>query len=373
VLFSAVLAVVLAGADHCHGDEFSITSDSTLIGQNYGYPSGTPSQGHTPVGHVDLVTESAVFIKNLELTGLDGRGINGETFMGFLLPVRARYRAHERLSVELGAILGHNFGDENTLDVAEPLVRLAYEPGENLFAIAGTILPTHWIHDAIYDDVNKFRTGAEQGFQFRADRGRFKEDLWISWRVREGQVTPEEFEVASATQYRMLDDALWLDAQVLCSHVGGQRSASPRVGNNVTLLGGASYGFAGPLGCTSIDELRVAARYLYSSDDTDQTAGVTGCGYELCAWFDMHPDDRVLLRFHGSYFEGNDLLARRGDPLYRLDRYGQVGGVALFEVVDDLCIETSAVAQLTEDSFNYTFMLNFIWGHAFTVDFLQPR
>lgn len=373
VLSSAILAVVFAGASHCLGDEFSITTDSTVIGQNYGYPSGTPSQGRTPVGQVDLVTESAVFIENLELTGLDDHGIDGETFTGFLLPLRARYRAHERLSVELGAILGHNFGDENTLDVAEPLVRLAYEPRDNLYVIAGTMLPTHWIHDAIYDDVNKFRTGVEQGFQFRADRDTFKQDLWISWRVREGQVAPEEFDVANTMQWRMSEDALWLDTQVLCSHVGGQRSASPRVGNNVTLLGGASYGFANPMGNTSIDELRLCARYLFSSDDTEQTSGVTGSGYEVCAWVDMHPDDGVLLRLHGSYFEGDDLLARRGDPLYRLDRYGQVGAAALFDVAEDLCIETSGVAQLTEDRFNYTFMLNFIWGHAFAIDFVGPR
>jgi hypothetical protein len=65
------------------------------------------------------------FLKNLELIGFEEQtGIDGETFIGFFAPVRGRYRAHESLSFELGAVLGQNFGDDDELDIAEPLVRL---------------------------------------------------------------------------------------------------------------------------------------------------------------------------------------------------------------------------------------------------------
>jgi hypothetical protein len=186
-LLGVCLFLSLAGS--ARSQEYSIIPDSTVIGRNFGYPSGTPIQGQTPVGEIDLVLETVVFFKNLELTGFDSStNINGETFFGFLLPVRGRYRAHDQLTFEVGAVVGQDFGDEDALNIAEPLVRLVYEPTEGVFLIAGTILPTHWIHDAMLDDVQKFRINAEQGFQIRADVSWLKNDTWINWRVRESDI-----------------------------------------------------------------------------------------------------------------------------------------------------------------------------------------
>ena len=55
------------------------------------------------------------------LEALSEDGFDGETFLGFLLPVRLRLRPHELVTLELGAVLGQNFGDEDELDIAEPL------------------------------------------------------------------------------------------------------------------------------------------------------------------------------------------------------------------------------------------------------------
>ena len=154
--------------------------------------------------------------------------IDGETLIEFILPFRFRSRAHKELAVELGAIIGHNFGDDDDIDIFEPLFRLGYEPVANICLIGGTIFPTHWIHDAIYDDVTKFRTNAEQGFPFRSDMKQLKEDLWRNWKVRENELDPEESVVDNSTQYRILDEALWFDGQSMWTHTGGQKNISPR-------------------------------------------------------------------------------------------------------------------------------------------------
>ena len=103
-----VIALILSGLiSTSFSEEYSTIKDNTVLGQNFGYPSGT--QGQTPIGDVDLVLETAVFMKNLELIGFNEQtGIDGETFIGFLVPIRGRYRAHESLTFEFGAVLGHN-------------------------------------------------------------------------------------------------------------------------------------------------------------------------------------------------------------------------------------------------------------------------
>jgi hypothetical protein len=46
-----------------YSEEYSTIKDSTVLGQNFGYPSGTTRQGQTTIGDVDLVLETAVFFK----------------------------------------------------------------------------------------------------------------------------------------------------------------------------------------------------------------------------------------------------------------------------------------------------------------------
>ncbi|MDH3601689.1 MAG: hypothetical protein OEU26_18930 [Candidatus Tectomicrobia bacterium] len=368
------LLVLLANAINVsvtRGDEFSITPDSTVIGQNYGYPSGTPSQGLPSASQVDLVVETTVFAKNLELEGLGA--IEGETFIGVLAPLRLRYAADEKVSIEVGAVLGHNFGDDNKLDIAEPIFRIVIEPFNDVFFVAGTIFPTHWIHDALHDDVQKFRTNTEQGFQLRIDHSQFKHDSWINWRIREGEIRPEEFEVGSASQIRLFDDILRLDAQAMVDHAGGQISSSPRVETNFTLLGGASVGIRNPFGWSSIQDARIGGAYFYSSEDINDMPRLTGEAWEVRGNLDLSPIDWTWVRLHIGYFNGNDFLARRGDPLYGLDDYVQGGITALVGMGSDLRIEAGFVIQDNDGNTNYTFQVNVSWGNAFNFDFLKPR
>ncbi|MCH7867329.1 MAG: hypothetical protein IH881_06495 [Myxococcales bacterium] len=189
-------------ARNAEAEEFSTISSSSVLGRNTGIPTGTSDPFDTDtvsaeqVGRVDFVVESVVYFKNMELFGLDV--VEGETLFGVLLPIRFRYRAHERLQLELGGLFGEDFGDSKRLNVAEPLFRIGFSPSPRVHLVAGTIYPTHWIHDALVDDTNKLRGRAEQGVQLRVDRDRVKQDLWINWRVRETGMWAEEFEIASA-------------------------------------------------------------------------------------------------------------------------------------------------------------------------------
>ena len=84
-------------------DDFSNISTSTVLGRNTGIPTGSGDSlalraGSDGIGRVDLVLESAFYFKNLELFGLEV--VEGETLFGVLLPLRFRYRAHERLQCQ---------------------------------------------------------------------------------------------------------------------------------------------------------------------------------------------------------------------------------------------------------------------------------
>lgn len=350
-------------------DEYSTISQSTVLGRTTGIPTGIataflPEQ--TPdedIGRVDFVTEAAFYFKNMELFGLEE--VEGETLFGVLLPLRFQYRADARLQFEVGAILGADYGDDERVNVTEPLVRLTYAPKTDLFLVAGTIHPTHWIHDALVDDTNKLRGRAEQGVQLRIDRARFKQDIWANWRIRETGVRAEEFEIAAANQLRLIDNVLWLDAQGIWSHAGGQISSDSRLEHSLGFLVGASLGTGRRSGFVTIDDARLFGRYLYSIESGRGIDRDTGSGWEIAAATTLPLGKTTRGRIHASYFAGHGLEAERGDPLYLIDDYIQLGGSLLFRPLPGLGIETGILGQWTDDELNFTYTVNFVWGQGF--------
>lgn len=355
--------------------EYSSITESTVIGSNFGGPSGMGGEASPPPGKPAIAIETLLFIKNLEISGLSDKGIEGETIIQSLVPARFFYRAGERTRIELGALLGHKFGDDHEVDITSPLARIIHEPAADIFLVAGTIFPTHPIHDAMIDDIRKFgvndenmdfHSQVEQGFQFRVDRKRFKQDLWINWKVREEADTREEFEAASVSVFKCFDEALWMNFQVRAVHIGGQNNdLDLGVDENHSMTAGVSWGVKQPFGLLSLNDLRFRADYLSSSDSTLSPSTENGDGYEIGVSGDWSLNQKTRLTLNASHFSGSEFYSRDGDPLYQLDNYSQVGVTSLFSLDPEFLIETGLTGQMAEDKFNFSFMVNFLWGHGF--------
>lgn len=355
VRFASVFFLFFVLSGNSLAGEYPVVSDGTVIGGNYGYAQGTPEA--TEAGGIDLVVEAAFFSKNLEIP-------DGRTYIGYLAPIRLRYRPNERLTLEAGALLGRNYGDDRELDVTEPLLRLAYEPIDAAYLIAGSLIRTHPIHDALFDDAWAFGRNAEHGLQIRVDGRRLKEDLWLNWKVRETERRSEKFDFASVTQLRF--GGLWLDGQLFWVHTGGQLNNPDDpllhvVDHNIGFLGGGSYGL-GPL--------RVGGYYLYDKDIPDADSGQkksTGSGIEGRVAYDAKPAEWLDLTLFGSHFAGDGLLCRLGDPLYGKDEYSQLGANLLFGPMAGLRVEFGIAVQYYDGSPEHTEQLHILWGKGFKV------
>ncbi len=360
---------ILLAAVPAVAQETSIIPGSTLTGANVGVPTGDPDRGLPATGGLDMAVETAVVFKNLELFSLPD--ILGRTYFLYLAAPRLRYRAADDLFLEAGVLAGRNLGDDAPLDIHRPLLRLVHRALPGVQAIAGTLYSTHWIHDAILDDVQKFRTEVEEGFQLRTDRARYQEDTWLNWRVREGEVRAEEFEIASCQRLRLCRDVLHLDGQFMWSHAGGQISSSGEVKQNLMYLAGASLGTPGDPGREPLGG-RLGYNHLYSRDDSDTKPLTTGGGKELWGRLDLQPRRGLLVRLGGSRWWGDGLESGRGDPLYGLNDYSQLGVNLLLQPVGTgLAVEAGFVKQWTDAHRNLTYQLTMTWGRSFSLG--RPR
>jgi len=350
----ASLVLIGLPAGPARTEEYFAVTDGLVLGRDTGAPA------FAAPGRLILAAEGAFYFKTLELFNLEG--ILGETFTGYRAPVSLRYRPHRELGVEVGVMLGHEFGDDNRLNDAAPILRLVYEPTPDVFIIGGTVVPTHWLHDALFDDTRKLRTDVEQGFQLRADRTTWKHDTWVNWRVREGADRAEEFEIGLSNQFRLWSDTLRLDAQFLWTHAGGQMSTSGRIEQSLLYLTGFSVGREHPLGGTLLEDVRAGYAWLYSRDETDHSGLFKGFGRSYTAHADLRLNSVWRVRLFGEIYDGDRFTATLGDPLYGLDDYVQRGINLLFDVADEqLHLEVGFVSQGTADQENLSYQLAMVW------------
>ncbi|MCP4292379.1 MAG: hypothetical protein GY780_11170 [bacterium] len=354
------IILILISAVSAAAEEYSTMTESSIMGRNFGLPSAGGQ------GELTVLMETAFFFKNLELFNLDHA--LGETFTGYRIPIRAGYKPRKDLALELGVMLGHDFGDQDRLNATAPVVRLMYEPTSKLYVIAGTLLPTHWICDAFLDDSQKFRNDVEQGFQLRANKNWLKNDTWINWRVREGEVSAEEYEIGMSHQFRMLGNVLHLDGQFMWTHAGGQVSSRGRIEQNLLYLSGASVGTGEPLGFSACQDIRLSYRWMYSREENDHTDLAKGYGRSFSAHSDFRIQPYFVIRAFAEVFNGDGFVATLGDPLFQLDEYNQIGCNLLFNVADNrLHIEAGFVKQYTADDVNLTYQLSMVWNDGFSL------
>jgi len=367
---------VLLFANLLAADEFSILRNSSVLGRNYGLPpvlefnrqvmfDGVYRQ--LQAGDLSLIIELDLFAKNLELTG--SPNIDGETFFGFGTPLRLNLLASEQVQIELGAYLGRNYGDDDSLDISEPLARVIFEPIPSIYGIAGSLIQTHWIHDGLWDDVFVFRDTQQTGLQFRSDRQQWKADYWIDWRVRETALRSEQFDGAVINQFRF--GQIWLDGQFFWSHTGGQKNAMNQIINSSSGMLGLSYGF-GPQ-TEYGNPLRIGVSYVGSELEERGMPTTTGQGTEYWVFSDICFSNEQTLRLFGKYFDGDSFFASRGDPHYRFDQYSQLGFDWVKSVSADLDLEFGFVGQWADDTFMNTFQINLAWQYGVWLGNVRQR
>jgi len=346
-------------ANQIHGQEYSLLKDSTVIGRNYGVPPIVDFSGDRAAGDLSFAVETIFFAKNLELTG--SPNIDGETFLGTIIPLRLNYLASDQVQLELGGFFGTNHGDDDAVDISELLARVIYQPLPDQYGIAGSLIQTHWIHDGLLDDVTLYRDAQETGLQYRADLPKWKFDAWIDWRIRETETRSEQFDGAVANQFRV--GQLWLDSQFLWSHTGGQKNTMGQVANNSTGMLGLSYGF----GPDTVDGemFRLGASFLASHFESRTTPTTSGQGVEYWTRINVPLQPKNRLRLFGRYFDGDQYFSVRGDPLYRFDEYSQLGFDWISSIDGNLDLEVGFVGQYADDAFMNTYQINFVWQNRF--------
>ncbi len=81
----------------------------------------------------------------------------------------------------------------------------------------------------------------------------------------------------------------------------------------------------------------------------------------------MRPSKKTVVNLFSTYFKGDGLLPREGDPLYTMDEYAQLGTNLLFHLPAGLRIELGLVGQFVEGKFVHTEQLYLTWGKAFNL------
>lgn len=366
ISFAVVLMILLTYGSLLQADEYSLIQTSSVIGRNFGIPPVIDFSVQREVGDLNLVVETLFFGKNLELTG--SPNIDGETFLGALSPLRFSYLASDRLQIELGAYVGRNYGDSDSLDIAEPLARAIYQTAPNQYAIFGSLIQTHWAHDALRDDVDIYR-GSETGLQYRVDSEWLKSDWWIDWRTRETKTDPEVFDGAGTNQFRF--GRLWIDAQFFWTHFGGQKNSSGVVSNNSTAMLGLSFG--------SFDEFdqeigfRIGSSFLVSNFESRSAPTATGNGVEYWMHVDLPLEIDQNLRVFAKHFQGDNYFSLRGDPLYQFDSYTQCGFDWVKTIMPNTELELGFVGQVADGAFMNTFQVNLVWQNGFRLGNFQTN
>lgn len=360
LLFSSALIT------QAHADEYSLIRSSSVIGRNFGIPPVIDLSTDRETGDLNLVVESLFFGKNLELTG--SPNIDGETFLGALAPMRLNYLASDQLQIEIGAYVGLNYGDDDSLDISEPLARAIYQTAPSHYAIFGSLIQTHWAHDALRDDIDIYR-GSETGLQYRINSDWFKSDWWIDWRARETKSDPEVFDGAGTNQFRF--GRLWIDTQFFWTHFGGQKNSSGVVSNNSTAMLGLSYGSLSDFGRQM--GFRFGSSFLVSSFESRTAPTLTGNGVEYWMHADIPVDVDQTVRIFAKHFLGSNYFSLRGDPLYQFDSYTQCGFDWVKTIMPNTELELGFVAQVADDSFMNTFQVNLVWQNGFRLRNFQSN
>ena len=164
----------------------------------------SPDQPHV----LDMRLSISTFMLNLEKQGLeDNTFTNGlgrdTTLIGNLMNATIYRRLLSNLEAEIGVFANMPFGHETEISRVLPIVRLTYQPIEQISVVAGTIRTPHRdFHDAVFDNGNRFLRPLEQGAQMLVDSQYYRQDLFINWQQAFRGSAANRFDVGYAGQLK---------------------------------------------------------------------------------------------------------------------------------------------------------------------------
>ena len=144
---------------------------------------------------------TTTFVLNLEKQGLeDNTFTNGlgrdTTLIGNLVNASIYKRLLPTLEAEVGVFANMPFGHDHEVSQVRPILRLTYQPIEQIRAVIGTLqVPHQDFHNAVFYRGNRFLRPIEQGAQMLVDSEFYRQDLFINWEQAFRGSAPNRFDV----------------------------------------------------------------------------------------------------------------------------------------------------------------------------------
>ncbi|MCS6295217.1 MAG: hypothetical protein H8K09_03170 [Nitrospira sp.] len=315
---------------------------------------------------------ATTFALNLEKQGLeDNTFTNGlgrdTTLIGNLINASIYKRLLPSLEAELGLFANMPFGHDTEISQVRPILRLTYQPTEQIAAMVGTIHTPHRdFHDAVFDNGNRFLRPIEQGAQMLVDSEFYRQDLFINWEQAFRGSATNRFDVGYAGQVKFgplhfNGQAHWVrNGQALF-----KLDRSFQAGDNLVVAVGPELVLEPSRFFRSAvwwNQLGIRLTYLTSYNQPDAGSEASrGRGYEFHAWLDV-----AGWRPYISFWKGRNFLSQQGDPEFRASNFPEFGFSRTVRLGDRASIEFGAQVRrirafFTEDSINYMTRDSFKW------------
>ncbi|MCC6966564.1 MAG: hypothetical protein IT391_09820 [Nitrospira sp.] len=322
--------------------------------------SGTSSASHP----LDMRFSTTTFLLNLEKQGLeDNTFTNGlgrdTTLIGNLVNASIYKRLLPTLEAELGVFANMPFGHDHEVSQVRPIVRLTYQPNDEITGIIGTLrVPHQDFHNAVFYRGNRFLRPIEQGAQMLVDSAHYRQDLFINWEQAFRGSAPNRYDVGYAGQLKI--GPLHLNGQAHWVRNGQalfKLDRSFQTGDNLVVAAGPELVLEPSRYFPALswwNQLGIRFTYLTSYNQPEAGAEATrGRGYELHTWLDL-----AGWRPYVSFWKGRNFLSQQGDPEFRASNFPEFGLSKTIWLGDRASIEFGAQARrirafYTEDSINY--------------------
>jgi hypothetical protein len=297
----------------------------------------------------------------------------GETLLGAFLEVFAEARLSDRLAVRAGVFGNQRFGSDDAFEDVRPVLALVIGPPHSRLVL-GTLetvrrldgpgpdrMGPHGLLPPIQRETLAFERPWEAGLQWRLDRPRITQDVWVHWQQLTTSRRRERFD-AGLTNRIHLRRALKLRGDLHLVHQGGQLSSVGPVADSVAAaVGVESGGPAGRLDRLSLEALALVSRYVPDREQVDRAR--TGFGTFIRA-----AAEEGGWRLHGILWRGCDVIKQEGDPHYQSIRrdgtryrglrdYAEAGLTRTFPLAADSLIEASVRWHRVENDYEYSFRI----------------